>query len=217
MSSLLKRIITSIFLLIILSTSFVNLKILFLLLIVIIYLCLNEFKQIFQKIYINNNFLYFCSILFSLVYLLFFSLTIFDFIFSFENQKKVSLLFILLICVFTDIGGFVFGKLIGGYKFTKISPKKTYSGIMGSFIFAYIVGFLFYNLFNNTFDLKIKLILFILLISFISQIGDLFISFLKRKAKVKDTGSLLPGHGGVLDRIDGILFALPIGIKLISI
>tara|TARA_Y100000996_G_scaffold406219_1_gene382320 strand:+ start:1822 stop:2475 length:654 start_codon:yes stop_codon:yes gene_type:complete len=217
MSSLLKRIITSIFLLIILSTSFVNLKILFLLLIVIIYLCLNEFKQIFQKIYINNNFLYFCSILFSLVYLLFFSLTIFDFIFSFENQKKVSLLFILLICVFTDIGGFVFGKLIGGYKFTKISPKKTYSGIMGSFIFAYIVGFLFYNFFNNTFDLKIKLILFILLISFISQIGDLFISFLKRKAKVKDTGSLLPGHGGVLDRIDGILFALPIGIKLISI
>ena len=137
--------------------------------------------------------------------------------FNFDNQKKISLLFILLICVVTDIGGFVFGKLIGGYRVTKISPKKTYSGIVGSFIFAYISGFMFYNLFSNIIELKIKLFLFILLISLISQIGDLSISFLKRKARIKDTGSILPGHGGILDRIDGILLALPIGIKLISI
>ena len=217
MSSLLKRILTSILLLIILSITFFNINFLFLLMILIIFLCLKEFKQIFQKIYKNNNFLYFCSILFSLIYLLLFSIIILDFIFNFDNQKKISLLFILLICVVTDIGGFVFGKLIGGYRVTKISPKKTYSGIVGSFIFAYISGFMFYNLFSNIIELKIKLFLFILLISLISQIGDLSISFLKRKARIKDTGSILPGHGGILDRIDGILLALPIGIKLISI
>ena len=60
------------------------------------------------------------------------------------------------------------------------------------------------------------IILLTISISFICQLGDLFISFLKRKAKIKDTGNILPGHGGVLDRIDGILFALPIGIILID-
>ena len=215
MNTLLKRIFTSIFLLIILSTTLINIKFLFLILVIIIYLSLNEFKQMFQKIYKNNNFLYFCSILFSLIYLLLFSTITLDFMFNFDNQKKISLLFILLICVVTDIGGFVFGKLIGGYRVTKISPKKTYSGIVGSFIFAYIFGILFYNFFNDILDLKITLFIFILIISLISQIGDLFISFLKRKAKIKDSGSILPGHGGILDRIDGILLALPVGIKLI--
>ena len=217
MSSLFKRIFTSIFLLIILSTTLININFLFLLLIVIIYLGLNEFKQMFQKIYKNNNFLFFCSILFSLIYLLLFSIIILDFMFNFDNQRKISLLFVLLICVITDIGGFVFGKLIGGYKVTKISPKKTYSGIVGSFVFAYIFGILFYNFFTDFIDLKIQFFLYILLISLISQIGDLSISYLKRKSKIKDTGSILPGHGGILDRIDGILFALPVGIKLISI
>ena len=217
MNSLLKRIFTSFFLLIILSTTFINIKFLLFLLILIIFLGLNEFKQMFQKIYKNNNFLFFCSILFSLVFLLLFCTIILDFMFNFDNQKKISLLFILLICVFTDIGGFVFGKLIGGYRVTKISPNKTYSGIAGSFIFAYIFGILFYSFFNDIIVLKIQPFLYIFVISLISQIGDLSISLLKRKSKIKDTGSILPGHGGVLDRIDGILFALPVGIKLISI
>ena len=127
------------------------------------------------------------------------------------------MIFILVICASTDIGGYIFGKLIGGKKITSISPQKTYSGVIGSFIFALSLGYLFYNFFMSLMSIDINFIMIVIIVSLISQIGDLFISLLKRKAKVKDTGSILPGHGGILDRIDGILIALPIGIKLISI
>ena len=135
---------------------------------------------------------------------------------SFEINK-MKILFLLFICIFTDIGGYVFGKIIGGKKLTKISPNKTYSGLVGSFILPFIIGYLYYYSQDNLKSIDINILFLIFMVSFISQIGDLFISFLKRRAKIKDTGSFLPGHGGILDRIDGILFALPLGIIFLLI
>ena len=119
--------------------------------------------------------------------------------------------------VFTDIGGYVFGKIIGGKKLTKISPNKTISGSIGSFLFSIIPLIVFANV--NEFRLEISLdnIIFCLLISLICQLGDLLISYFKRKTKIKDTGELLPGHGGILDRIDGMIFAIPFSYFLIKI
>ena len=153
----------------------------------------------------------------SLIYLIIFSLSIWIHINPFSDSKIKSLLFLLLICVSTDIGGYTVGKLVGGKKLNKISPNKTYSGALGSFFFAILFGLLFIYIQKNISFFEINNIFVILIISLISQLGDLAISFLKRKAKIKDTGTILPGHGGILDRIDGILFALPAGILLISI
>jgi len=125
-----------------------------------------------------------------------------------------------MICVFSDIGGYVFGKIFGGKKLTKISPNKTVSGSIGSFILSYIGFFLIYFYSNDLIfvRLKFEILIFIpLIISSICQLGDLFISYYKRKAKVKNTGNLIPGHGGLLDRIDGSIFALPIGFIIISL
>ena len=114
----------------------------------------------------------------------------------------------------SDIGGLVIGRIFKGRKLTRISPKKTISGSMGSFIFSLsLIPFFIQNLP----DISLYLIIFItILISLSSQIGDLFISYLKRNAKVKNTSNLLPGHGGVLDRIDGIIFSIPVGFLTLS-
>ena len=125
-----------------------------------------------------------------------------------------------MICVFSDIGGYIFGKTFGGKKLTKISPNKTISGSIGSFVLSYMGFFLLYFYFNNLLFVRIdfKALFFIpFLISLICQLGDLFISYYKRKAKLKNTGNLIPGHGGLLDRIDGSIFALPIGFIIISL
>ena len=127
---------------------------------------------------------------------------------SFENNQVF--LFIILICIFTDIGGYIFGNIIKGKKLTTISPNKTYAGMFGSFISSLIIC----TLFIIYFGFSINFIFFTLLISLVSQVGDLFISYLKRKANIKDTGNFLPGHGGLLDRLDGIIFAIPLGIKI---
>ena len=133
-----------------------------------------------------------------------------------QNQPNISwnLIFVISICILSDIGGYIFGKTFKGKKLTKISPNKTYSGMVGSFILSLIFGVI-YSYSISFIDFK-TIIFLTILISFICQTGDLFISFLKRKAKIKDTGNILPGHGGILDRIDGILFALPGGIILIN-
>ena len=123
----------------------------------------------------------------------------------------------ILICVSTDIGGYIFGNLFKGPKINKIlSPNKTYSGSIGGYFlsitFVYIFSensYLVSNNIESSFG-KYEIIL-ILIISTISQIGDFIISFFKRKSKIKNTGSIIPGHGGLLDRIDGMLFALPFG------
>ena len=115
----------------------------------------------------------------------------------------------------SDIGGLVFGKAFKGKKLIKISPNKTISGSIGSFIFSLLlIPFFYEELIKYDF---LILVLITIIISLTSQLGDLFISSLKRKAKVKDTSDILPGHGGILDRIDGIIFAIPVGLLLLNL
>ena len=136
-----------------------------------------------------------------------------------ENYNLNDFLLIITICIFTDIGGYLFGKIFKGPKLTRISPKKTYSGVFGGFLLSLIAGLIFTNYFfieKKIFNEDLSLLILILFISMISQIGDLIISFFKRKAKLKDTGKIIPGHGGLLDRIDGMIFVFPI-FYLISI
>ena len=135
-------------------------------------------------------------------------------IFNIRNEfdrDYFHLLLVVIICVSTDIGGYVFGNIFKGPKLTKISPKKTYSGVMGSFLLSLIFTNLFLDFLSNveTFEFTKEMFLFILLVSLVSQIGDIIISYFKRKSKIKDTGTIIPGHGGILDRIDGMIFALP--------
>ena len=118
---------------------------------------------------------------------------------------------IVAICISTDVGGYIFGKTLKGKKLSKISPNKTYSGLFGSYLLSVIISLF---LFNNIYEIS-ELVLFSFIISSISQAGDLFISFLKRKAKLKDTGSIFPGHGGMLDRFDGLIFAIPLGLVIL--
>ena len=131
-------------------------------------------------------------------------------------QTPIFFLYFISICFFTDIGGYIFGKIIGGKKLTSISPNKTISGTIGSFIFSLIPLILFSNLNYPNLEFGINNLIFCLTISLISQIGDLSISYLKRKTNIKDTGNILPGHGGMLDRLDGIIFALPFSYLLLK-
>jgi len=136
-------------------------------------------------------------------------------IFAIESEYsnlKIYLLYSILVAILSDIGGLICGKIFKGKKLTKISPNKTISGSIGSFIFSTLLIPFFYK--DQIDQTLVNLFLITIIISLISQLGDLFISLLKRKAKVKDTSDLLPGHGGVLDRIDGIIFAIPFGIFL---
>ena len=127
-------------------------------------------------------------------------------------------LFILSVCIFSDIGGYIVGNIVGGKKLTKISPNKTISGSIGSLLFSLIPTLvLFLDLTHLNYTKYLTLIILSLLTSVFCQAGDLAISLLKRKAKLKDTGSFLPGHGGFLDRVDGIIFALPVSTILLLI
>jgi len=122
----------------------------------------------------------------------------------------VFFLYTLSVCICSDIGGYIIGKNIGGKKLTKISPNKTISGSLGSFCFSMLPLLVFNNFDKFEYYLySIDNFLFCLKVSLVCQLGDLFVSYFKRKAKVKDTGRILPGHGGILDRIDGIIFAVP--------
>ena len=150
--------------------------------------------------------------------------------FQLRNYIGLNLfLFIIIICVSTDIGGYIFGNFFKGPKLTKISPKKTYSGVIGSLLIPVITGLIYANYVslpleyivplklldaNNNFEMIFLFL--VLLISLISQTGDLMISYFKRLAKIKDTGKILPGHGGLLDRVDGLIFVIPI-LYLITI
>jgi len=139
-----------------------------------------------------------------------------------EQSYQIFLL-VILISILTDIGGYIFGKLFKGPKLTKISPKKTYSGVIGSFVLSVVGSLIFieyfgdlktdifinYIFFSSVINLNLFTLFFILITSLISQLGDLIVSYFKRISKIKDTGKILPGHGGLLDRIDGIIFTVP--------
>lgn len=142
--------------------------------------------------------------------------------YSFDDNINQFIFFLItLLCVSTDIGGYLIGRIFKGPKLTKISPNKTISGSLGSFIFPIITLYIYLRFsdffFNYSIIMNFKFITIILFISGVSQIGDLFISYFKRKSKVKDTGNIIPGHGGLLDRIDGVIFAFPAYYILIKL
>jgi phosphatidate cytidylyltransferase len=215
-SELLKRSISSLFLISIIFLSalisdYIFLSILF----IVIILSWIEWIKIIEKILFKKIYRIIHIILF-LIYLLMAFIVCFN-VFIID---KYFFLTILMICIFSDVGGYVFGKTFGGKKLTKISPNKTISGSIGSFILSYIGFFVIYLYFSDLLfvRLQIEALVFIpFFISLICQLGDLFISYYKRRAKIKNTGSLIPGHGGLLDRIDGSIFALPIGFIIISL
>ena len=212
MSNLLNRFFASIFLFGLLYVSIYSIKILAILLIIIFYQAFYEFYEILKKMKMKNN-LILLNLIFFLIYLLIFILLIWSPFITNAHDVIKNILFILLVCISTDIGGYMFGKLMKGKKLTKISPNKTYWGLFGSYIFSLITVFL---IFRSYFEYD-NIFILIIVISTISQLGDLFFSFLKRKASIKDTGKFLPGHGGILDRIDGIIFAIPSGLLIIKL
>ena len=202
-----KRILTSIFLSVLLLICLLLNRYSWLILVILAsIISFFEFNNLINKIVKKNLFFKFSANILCFIYLFFFS-------YASSELYKLNLnliIIILLACVFSDIGGYVIGKSVGGKKLTKISPNKTISGCLGSFIFSLIPAFFFFLNYDFKTDISlISLLILCLLTSFTCQIGDLLISYFKRKAKVKDTGSILPGHGGLLDRIDGIIFAVP--------
>ncbi len=206
-SELKKRIITSIVLIgIFLFCYFIHAYFFYALIVIVSLISWIELNNIFKKIKLKKS-LKNINVFLSFIYLSFFA-----FIVCYSYYEKISLIFILLVCIFSDVGGYIIGKTIGGKKLTKISPKKTISGSIGSLFFSIIPLFILNIYDNDEYPIKIFIFLLCLLISLACQIGDLFVSYLKRKAKVKDTGNILPGHGGLLDRIDGIILAVPVGI-----
>ena len=208
-----KRIITSIFLLFLLSFMFYYSFVLIISLIIISIVIWLEFYfliiKIFKKKNLKEKVLRFLAKVISLLYLFFVIFLIFI-----HFDQKMHIFFILLIAIFSDIGGLVVGKTFKGKKLTTISPNKTISGSFGSLVFSLMLIPIFYS--QLTIFNFYSIILYTFLVSVASQLGDLFISLLKRKAKVKNSSDLLPGHGGFLDRFDGIIFAVPIGILLLN-
>ena len=212
MNNLSQRTITSVILLFILSISlFLNKYIWLFGLIICSLVIFIEFNNLTKKIWKKEKSTLTSANILSLLFLI-----IFIFVgYEIYSKPPSGLLFIILICIFSDTGGYLVGNLIGGKKLTKISPKKTISGSVGSFIFSLFPILIFWIYFQNTQDSNfrtdsyLKLIPVCLFLCLICQLGDLFISYFKRKANVNDTGSILPGHGGLLDRIDGVIFVLP--------
>ena len=212
-----KRILTSIILLSLLASMYLYSFIMIGTMLIIAIIIWIEFYALISKIIKGNryqdHFFRYISKLASLFYLSIFVYFIFI-IESDYTDLKIYLLYSVLVAILSDIGGLVFGKTFKGKKLTKISPNKTVLGSVGSFVLSMVLIPIFYNKLI-TYDL-LSLIMLTIIISLISQIGDLFISLLKRKAKVKDTSDLLPGHGGLLDRLDGIIFAAPSGVLLLN-
>ena len=214
-SELQKRIITSIFLLSLLTLMFMYTFILIVSLMILGTIVWIEFYALISKILPKKDFKHrVLRFLFKAISLIYLTLLVYLVIVIKLKSPEIQMIAVysILISIMSDIGGLVIGKVFKGKKLTKISPKKTISGSIGSFIFSlFLIPFFIKYLPSYDF---LSLFIVTLIISLVSQAGDIFISFIKRKAKVKDTSDLLPGHGGVLDRVDGIIFAIPIGFLI---
>ncbi len=209
MKEILYRTISSILMILVLFYAYLYDEFFFLLLFLISTFAIIEFCNLIFKI-AKKNLNKFINISLGSIYLIIINFLIYLNI----TDNKNLIFYFIIICIATDMGGLVAGKIFKGKKLTKISPKKTYSGFYGSFFFAYLAMFLSINYL----DIKTIIILIITFsVCLLSQLGDLFFSYLKRKAKVKDTGNLLPGHGGILDRIDGIIISVPINLFIYNI
>ena len=207
-----KRIITSLFLLSLFILMFVFNEILIFSLIIFGVISILEFIDITRKIFNRFLELIISNSIFVIYVFMFCIITVY-----FSNILFLKIIFfsLFLSCITSDIGGYVFGKTFKGPKLTKISPNKTVSGSIGSLILSCLTFSISIYFFTNSFNYITLLIGIITSIG--CQMGDLFFSFLKRKAKIKDTGNFLPGHGGVLDRLDGIFFGVPAGFFTIII
>ena len=209
MYELKKRILTSILLISLLISIFIYNFLFIIILIlfgVIIWVELNYLLiKIFKKNYLKNLVSFIA--LSYIFYILWISISSIQF-----NDTKIILFYSILICSMSDIGGYIFGNIFKGKKLTKISPNKTISGSIGAFIFSLLL-LIILNFIIKDINL-VKYFIFTLIVSCSSQLGDVFISYIKRTAKVKNTSDLLPGHGGLLDRLDGIIFGIPVGLNL---
>jgi phosphatidate cytidylyltransferase len=208
MSEFLKRLLSSIILIPLIFYVLISGTFLFNIFILICFLIANYEWYILSKDKIYSFFGY-----------IFITISFYTF-FKLKNDFDLGLIIlILLICISTDIGGYLFGKIFKGPKLTKFSPKKTYTGMIGSFLLPifllFIISFLSFA-FNGLYNFNSEILIFTLLLSAVSQLGDIFISYFKRLAKIKDTGNIIPGHGGLLDRIDGMIFAIPFSYILIK-
>jgi len=151
-------------------------------------------------------------------------LSLFSIYYLSENSIRLNLLiWVIILVICSDVGGYVFGKIFKWKKLTSISPKKTLSGVFGSFIFSLFSLFItnaivIKNGINSSLNfLEPKFFFLAIILSLVAQAGDLTISYFKRIEKVKDAGKILPGHGGILDRIDGLMFVLIFTFILIQI
>ncbi len=156
-----------------------------------------------------------------LIFLIFSFYTVYELRNISENVSLSFFLFVTFICVSTDLGGYIFGKIFKGPKLIKLSPNKTYSGMIGGFLLSIIFANFFIEFTHafglNHIEFSIETFIIVILISMVSQIGDIIISYFKRLSKIKDTGKIIPGHGGLLDRIDGMIFAFPSTYLLLQI
>ena len=206
--SLKKRIYTSSILFFLLFLMYLNNYILGYLIIIFGTYAILEFLRINQIINKKGNIKRFFTNVLFVTYIFLFCMIFF--IYSNYLHLKIIIFTILLMCTLSDVGGYIFGKLFGGPKLIKISPNKTISGALGSLIFTSLFALLFFYYLTN--NLNPKILLVGILTSVGCQLGDLFFSYLKRKSSLNDTGNILPGHGGILDRVDGILLGIPVGL-----
>lgn len=212
MSSVLnKRILSSIILISLIATILNLNNIFFLIFLIIVFsICSYEWLKL-----VNKNYFKICGLLF----------LIFSFYAAYKikvlNENNIFFYFTILVTIGSDLGGYIFGKIFKGPKLTHISPNKTYSGAIGSFLISFLLVILYCQFFDiiilNLEKFSYNFILLILILSFVSQLGDLIISYFKRIAGLKDTGNLIPGHGGFLDRLDGAIFVFPFFYIIIKI
>ena len=210
MSNFVKRIISSIFLILLLFTA-INFSFVFnFLLIFVFVLTIYEWLKMIKELIIKLLGSFLITISFGSIYYL-----------KHIDEEMKLITFVLIISISTDVGGYLFGKLLKGPKLTKISPNKTISGSIGGFALSILSIFLILKFdiidFDKIVTSNFKNILLVILISASNQVGDIIISYYKRLYDIKDTGNIIPGHGGILDRIDGMLLSFPIFLLTVLI